>query len=352
MKKILVIDDSEEIRSNIAELLRLSNYEVSEASDGKEGIQKSIAIKPDLIICDVMMPVMDGYGVLHAVHQNDPIRNTPFIFLTAKSEHSDLRKGMNLGADDYIIKPFDATELLNAVHARLEKMDQLKKEFSSGIQAIDALQDDSSEEELLKTLINNADLLTCGKRHALYSEGAYPNRLYYILEGRVKVYKTTDDGKELIIEIGCPGDFIGYSALLEGAPYEDGAMTLENAELAVIPGDQFQALISRSQKIAGRFIKMLAKNVSEKEKQLVNLAYHSLRKKVAVALLTLQKKFPQKEGYIMLQDLNRAGLATIAGTAKESLIRTLSDFRNEQLIDLNENSILIKNEKKLENMIN
>ena len=82
---------------------------------------------PDLIICDIMMPVLDGYGVLHAVHKNTTIKNTPFIFLTAKTERSDFRKGMELGADDYITKPFEGIELLNAVESRLKKTDLLKK---------------------------------------------------------------------------------------------------------------------------------------------------------------------------------------------------------------------------------
>lgn len=352
MTKILVIDDSEEIRSNIVELLQLSSYKVTASSNGKDGIAKAVAEKPDLIICDIMMPEVDGYGVLHAVHKNDPIKNTPFIFLTAKSEHGDLRKGMNLGADDYIIKPFDATELLNAVHTRLEKMEQIRMEFSAGVMAISDLKDDSSAEDLLKALVDNADIITCRKKHTIYCEGAYPNRLYYVLQGRIKTYKSTDEGKELIVEISCPGDFVGYTALLESVPYQDAAMTMEEAELAVIPADQFEALLNNNIKIARQFIRLLAKNVSEKEKQLLNLAYHSLRKKVAVALLTLLKKFPQKDGEVMLPDLNRESLANIAGTAKESLIRTLGDFRNEQLIELTGNSIFIRNQKKLENMIN
>src|SRR5205085_8673912 len=97
---------------------------------GKTGVEKGIHRMPDLIICDIMMPVLDGFGVLHAVHKNEAIKNTPFIFLTAKTERADFRKGMELGADDYITKPFSGIELLNAVEGRLKKIDLLKKDLS------------------------------------------------------------------------------------------------------------------------------------------------------------------------------------------------------------------------------
>lgn len=102
MKKILVIEDNYDIRSNTAEILELSNYKVIEAENGKVGVMKAIENKPDLIICDIMMPELDGYGVLHAIQHNEAIKNTPFIFLTAKTERSDFRRGMESGADDYL----------------------------------------------------------------------------------------------------------------------------------------------------------------------------------------------------------------------------------------------------------
>src|SRR5688572_504632 len=151
MKKILVIEDNEDIRNNTAEILELSNYEVLVAEDGKAGVEMAIKHTPDLIICDIMMPELDGYGVLHAIQKNDSIKNTPFIFLTAKSERVDFRKGMELGADDYITKPFDGTELLNAVDGRLKKMDLLKKEFSAGLEGVAHLLHASSGKNILET---------------------------------------------------------------------------------------------------------------------------------------------------------------------------------------------------------
>src|SRR5664279_417372 len=133
MKRILLIEDNDDIRNNTAEILELSNYQVIVAENGKIGVEKAMEHKPDLIICDIMMPVLDGYGVLHAIHKNNTIKNTPFIFLTAKTERRDFRKGMELGADDYVTKPFEATELLNAVDSRLKKLELLKEEFTSSL---------------------------------------------------------------------------------------------------------------------------------------------------------------------------------------------------------------------------
>src|SRR6185436_6809753 len=139
MKTILLIEDNEDIRNNTAEILELSNYEVIVAENGKVGVEKAIEHSPDLIICDIMMPVLDGYGVLHAIHRNEAIKNTPFIFLTAKAERSDFRRGMESGADDYITKPFSGTELLDAVDGRLKKFDLLKKELSTGLEGFQDL---------------------------------------------------------------------------------------------------------------------------------------------------------------------------------------------------------------------
>src|SRR5690349_13658301 len=127
MKKILLIEDNNEVRENTQEILTLANYEVITAPNGKVGVELAQREKPDLIICDIMMPELDGYGVLHILGKNPETATIPFIFLTAKTEKNDFRKGMSLGADDYLTKPFDDTELLNAIETRLRKSDLLKK---------------------------------------------------------------------------------------------------------------------------------------------------------------------------------------------------------------------------------
>lgn len=129
MKKILIIEDELNIRENFVEMLKLYNFEVIEANNGKEGINAALFEKPDVIICDIKMPKMDGYEVLHYIRQNESIGNTPFIFLTARVEKEDFRKGMNLGADDYLTKPCSSKELLDAIYARIERTGKIKQEI-------------------------------------------------------------------------------------------------------------------------------------------------------------------------------------------------------------------------------
>src|SRR5271169_2713970 len=130
MKSVLVIDDNADIRDNTAEILDLAGYKTFKAENGKKGVDIALKEKPDVIICDIMMPELDGYGVLHLLRKNAETQNIPFIFLTAKTERSDFRKGMEMGADDYITKPFEDIELLNAVESRLKKIELLKKELA------------------------------------------------------------------------------------------------------------------------------------------------------------------------------------------------------------------------------
>src|SRR6186997_388460 len=174
MKRLLLIEDNDDIRDNTAEILELSNYKVIVAENGKIGIEKAIEHKPDLIICDIMMPVLDGYGVLHAVHRNESIRNTPFIFLTAKTERGDFRKGMELGADDYITKPFDGTELLNAIEARLKKVEALKQNIIADAESINAFINSASKTSGLKLTSDERDVHEYKRKHILYSEGQRP----------------------------------------------------------------------------------------------------------------------------------------------------------------------------------
>jgi len=133
MKKILVIEDNLEVRENLAEILELSNYIVDIAVNGKEGVQKALSNPPDLILCDVMMPNLDGYGVVKILDSKPITSDIPFVFLTAKAEKSDMRKGMNLGADDYITKPFDDVELLDAIEMSFIIIEILQRVLSKSL---------------------------------------------------------------------------------------------------------------------------------------------------------------------------------------------------------------------------
>src|ERR1043165_7910714 len=135
-KRILVIDDNADIRDNTAEILDLAGYKTFTAENGKKGVELALKEKPDVIVCDIMMPELDGYGVLHLLRKNPDAQNIPFIFLTAKTERSDLRKGMEMGADDYVTKPFEDIELLNAIEVRLKKAEVLQHNYSSTPQGL------------------------------------------------------------------------------------------------------------------------------------------------------------------------------------------------------------------------
>jgi CRP/FNR family cyclic AMP-dependent transcriptional regulator len=352
MKTLLLIEDNEEVRENTAEILELAMYNVIKAADGKEGIEKALEEKPDLIICDIMMPVLDGYGVLHALEKNEEIKNTPFIFLTAKTERSDFRKGMELGADDYISKPFDATELLNSIDRRLKKIEVLKKDYAQDITGFNQLQQDIISGDPIKSLVEYRSINKYKKKQVIYTEGNHPIQLYYVLKGKIKTYKSNDDGKELVTELFSEGDFLGHIALLQGGLYKETAEAIDECELALIPKKEFEDLLKNSREVTNKFISLLAKNISEKENHLLNLAYNSLRKKVADALVALKNKYHFTTDEKFKIDISRENLATIAGTATESLIRTLSDFKSEKLIEIKDGYITITNEKKLECMIN
>jgi CRP-like cAMP-binding protein len=352
MNTILLIEDNTEVRENTAEILELANYRVITAENGKIGVEKAMQDIPDLIICDIMMPVLDGYGVLHLLNKNEQLRSIPFIFLTAKAERIDFRKGMEMGADDYITKPFTDIELLNSIERRLRKVELLRKEYTADIHGIRDFMKDAGRQDALKELSEGRNINHYKKKQLIYSEGNHPLRLYFVQKGKVKTFKSNDDGKELTVGLYREGDFFGYISLLENSVYKETAEAMEDAEVAIIPREDFESLINDNPDVAKRFIRMLASNLSEKEEQLLGLAYNSLRKRVADALLTLQKKYQKTGSEPFSIHISREDLANIAGTATESLIRTLSDFRSEKLLEIRDGNIVILNEKKLASMLN
>ena len=130
MTRILVIEDEPQMRRNLVTILRLEQFEPLAAEHGQAGVELARRERPDLILCDVMMPELDGHGVLKTLHDDPATMNIPFIFLTARGERIDVRAGMNLGADDYLVKPVDKADLLRAIRARLARAEQLaRREF-------------------------------------------------------------------------------------------------------------------------------------------------------------------------------------------------------------------------------
>ena len=304
---------------------------------------------PDLIICDIMMPELDGFGVLNILSKRSNTSDIPFIFLTAKSENADFRRGMNLGADDYITKPFYKDELLQVIEMRLNKSERMRSKYQPSEEGLHAFINEARGYEELKKLSQDRKRKTLAKKALLFEEGDYPRYLYFVNQGKVKVFKTNEYGKEYIINIFTAGDFLGYVDLIQDSNYTESAAALEDAELSLIPREDFLKLIYANRDVSARFIKMLANNIAEQEDQLLNLAYDSVRKRVATALLKVYDKYVEDGKSSPLQIL-RDDLARIVGTAKESVIRMLTEFKDDGYIAIEEGKISILAKEKLENM--
>jgi len=298
------------------------------------------------------MPELDGYGVIQAIQKNPGLAQTPFVFLTAKSEKEEIRKAMDMGADDYLTKPFSGTELLSAIESRLKKLELTRQELKAQLDKINTPSDTLSEMALFQSLTEGRVVNRYKKKQLILSEGNHPNRLYYVIKGKVKAYKSNDYGKELVTELYRPGDFLGHVAILENSVYKRNAEAMEDTELAVIPREDFMELINNHPQALKKFVQLLASDITQKEERLINMAYNSLRRKVADALLALQAKYKDSTEQEFSIDISRESLASISGTATESLIRTLSDFKQEKMIAIRDGKIFITNSSKLERMYN
>ncbi|MGV3557293.1 response regulator [Larkinella arboricola] len=346
MKIILLIEDNPDIRENTAEILELANYRVLTAENGKIGVEKALETKPDLVICDIMMPVLDGYGVLHIFNKNPDLADVPFIFLTAKTERADFRRGMEMGADDYLTKPFEEIELLNAVEGRLKRFNQMRPAYEPTKDGLGQFLDDAHTLTGIDSLLVDRKGHLIKKKQFVYSEGDEPTRLYFVQAGRVKTFKTNPDGKEFITGLYLPGDFFGYVSLLEQTDQTDSAVALEDTELVYIPKETFIDLVSRDSEVARRFVQLLANRITDREEQLLAMAYNSLRRRVADTLLRLHNSLQSNDNQPVIH-FSRDDLAAMVGTATESLIRTLSEFKSDGLIDISGTSIRILQPEKL-----
>lgn len=337
MKHLLLIEDDVTVRENTAELLELSDYEVTTASNGKLGISRAFEVLPDLIICDIMMPETDGYGVLEALSQNPKTANIPFIFLSAKTEHKDIRKGMDLGADDYLTKPFEEEDLLSAIESRLAKVAILR----SFDQRTEKAEPGSSLNDLddLRETFRDQALLDYKKGEAVYEKGKQSNYFYLVKKGVVKAHRMDNQGKELITELYKTDDFFGNPVKNSQSAYEDYATAMEETQLYAVSREEFHRILSQNPRITLQLIEVLNKNLSELKQQLMDMAYGSVRKKTANTILLFAERI-EKHPLKSIR-ISRADLAGVAGMAPESLIRTLSDFKKEGLIEIEGRNIKI-----------
>ena len=343
---ILLIEDNLEMAENITSILELAKYNVTHAPNGKIGVDLAQRNHPDLILCDIMMPELDGYGVLHILNKEADTASIPFIFLTAKADKTDFRAGMNMGADDYITKPFDGVDLLKVVEMRLKKNELIKTAFGNSPQDLSAFFSKTRELKDFQKLSENRPQRSFRRKELIFMEGQTPNDLYFIESGQVKTYKVNYDGKELITGIHREGDFLGFVPLLEDSVYNENAEVQEDSKITIIPKTDFITLIYSSKDVARKFIKMLSNNIEEMENRLLDIAYQSVRQRVAGALLKMSHRFAdnRKDGLITIP---RKDISSMVGTATESLNRTLADFKEEGMIEISGDGLKLVDVGKL-----
>ncbi|HAT67931.1 MAG TPA: transcriptional regulator [Flavobacteriaceae bacterium] len=348
MNTILIIEDDIALRENTAELLELSGYNVITAPNGRIGIEKAEKELPSLIICDIMMPEVDGYGVLENLSQQKETQHIPFIFLSAKTEHKEIRKGMDLGADDYLTKPYEEEELMSAIESRLAKAELLSKANQS--QTDLTIADDSLRNlnELKNFFDDNGEMLKIEKGEIIYSEGQHSNNVYLILKGIVKTHKMDENGKELITTLYKPDDFLGFTSFEENIPYQESATAVEDVEVAAISKQDLKEILGNSKDVTLELVNVLTENLSEIKQQLLQMAYSSVRKKTAQTILQFVKILNKKPNESI--KISRYDLANVAGIATESLIRTLSGFKKEGLIEIEGRNIRVLDIESLQKM--
>ncbi len=333
MQKILLIEDNKDLRENTAEILELSSYEVLTAENGEKGVIKAKQYRPNLIVCDIMMPKMDGYEVLQKLGEDSATAGIPFIFMTAKTNRADVRFGMNLGADDYLTKPFEEKELLDAIDCRLKKNEFLKKEIAKNLEGLHTFLEEASDYLDLEGLSKDHDLKPYKKKEMIFWEGDHAHSLFFIESGTVKTYKSTEAGKEFVTGIYRKGDYIGQLSLLSVlGTYVENATVLEDAEVYAIPKKDFLKLLYGNNAVSQKFIHMISNNLIDVQEHLVDMAFASVRQRAAKALLELYEKGIIKDNAKAGIGIPREDFAGIIGTATETAIRTLSDFKDEGLI--------------------
>ena len=341
MKKILIVEDNADVRDNMCDILALAGYEPLSAADGRDGIAKARTESPDLILCDVMMPELDGYGMLKILGEDEATATIPFVFVTAKSEQEDLRRGMNLGADDYVTKPFYKDELLRIVEVRLRKAEMRSRSARLPEQWTGFLSR-SALDQALDALTSEGTVKTFKRGEALFRAGEKVRDMFLLIDGNIKVQMTTEFDKTLITYVFADGDFFGYPELIANRTYAHDAVALGPCSVRLIPGDAVRKCINRDPNVADMMHSLLASMLLHSDTRMLEQAYMSVRKRCAITLLNAYRIFDGRPW-----PMSREELAQWAGTAKETFIRNLTDFRDSGYVEVDGSSITLTNVKAL-----
>ncbi|MFI0428107.1 response regulator [Mariniflexile sp. HMF6888] len=348
MKKILLIEDDVILRENTAELLELSDYNVITAPNGKIGLDMARKDFPDIIVCDIMMPELDGYGVLEALAENEKTKHVPFIFLSAKTERKDVRKGMDLGADDYITKPFEEEELISAIESRLAKAAILKdRSFEAQKSSISNQEDELRTLNDLKNFFDdNGSEISYAKGDVIYEEGQNSNNIFLISKGLIKCHKLDEQGKDLTTALYKEDDLFGYTSFTQNTPYQETATAIKDTELVALSKNELKNVLNTNHNVTLELIQLLTDDLTVVKEQLLQMAYSSVKRRTATTILKFAEKLNHKPNDTIR--ISRNDLASVAGVAIESLIRTLSGFKDLGIIEIEGRNIKILDINKLQ----
>lgn len=344
--KILIIAGESDSRASTVLLLKMANYEVIKASNGKQGVNQTLAVLPDLILCSAILPDIDGCMTLSLIRKFPQAQSIPFIFVASKNDENEVRKGMIMGADDYLIKPFENIELLETIEMRLKKRSEQKKNLDPVING----ENIKNGIEYFEKIICESRLRHFKRKQVIYYQEDAADSIYLIASGSVKTLKTTTDGRDLVTGIYRENEYFGINAYFSAEVHHETAETIEETLLYTFPRAILDPLIDRFSDLSKKFIEIIAANNLKKEHQLLEFAYFSVRKRMSQLLLRLYPK--NNSGVVQWIDISRENLAAMSGMATETVSRVLSDFKKDGLIMRDSNKIMIIDPLRLAHLKN
>ncbi|MCF8716448.1 response regulator [Joostella atrarenae] len=335
MNKILLIEDDKMLRENTVELLKLSKkYKVFSADNGLSGIEMAKEIQPDIILCDIMMNPIDGYKVYNELKSDLKTSQIPFVFISAKGEYKDIRFGMNLGADDYLTKPYTEEDLNEAIDQRLKKVKRIKKDLKRN----QFLRKNIDTIDLFK---KNAHLKVFKKDSVVYDDLTNTNNLYLIKSGLIKSYQLDTTGKILGLYLFKSNDYIGNFSMNNKTKSIGGnkSVCIQDTVVYCLSTQKLSELIDSSPSIGKAIIDFLTRYIYNIQNQFLPIIYGNSRSKTLTTLHRLKKILTDENTKFI--DLPRHDIANFAGMSTETLIRTLKILEKERVITLDKKKIYI-----------
>ncbi|MFZ4263801.1 response regulator [Sphingobacterium sp. HJSM2_6] len=337
MRNILIIESDETLLNKYSDILKLSGYNVISTHNSQKGIELAMNILPSLILCNISIPDLHGFEVLSILLNNPLTSSIPFVFLNSTSSNEVVKKGLELGADDFITKPFQSNQLIRSVEARINKAKNQKWKSLPINESYNITSNfDKGFEELFE-LISKSKIRHLKKKQTLFYESDYSQWIYLLVEGSIKTYKLTNDGRQLITGLYTSKSFIGVGTLFLEEPLTESAEAVKNTSVYFLLKSDISELLNKHVQLNKYFMILLSNFLQEKDEQLVELAYNSVRKKLAQVLIKLSKTSVPIDDI----DISRDELAGLAGIANETVSRILTDFKEKGLIERNGSQIQI-----------